>query len=127
MRNFYRLLMFAVLAAAVVGLSGCKASLMWSGNDYPGRFEASYRYFSGSETKSIHADSGKVISITYQSAVTKGNLSMKVYDPNGEQVLDLKPGNKGTEEIKVTDGGNYKLVITGSKTSGSFDIRWKVK
>lgn len=119
------LLTMAILVT--ITLSGCTKRIMWSGNDLPGHKKASYKSFTGTEARAFQVQKGQTVSFEYDSKVDKGTLSIKVLDSAKNEVMELPTGEKGSKELKVEKEGKYKLVITGDKTGGSFDIRWKVQ
>jgi hypothetical protein len=59
--------------------------------------------------------------------VKSGTLSIQILDPSKTAVSNLTAGTSGTTEINADNGGIYQLVITGTKTEGSYNVSWSVK
>jgi hypothetical protein len=87
----------------------------------------SYKYFNGTKIRGIRASAGKAISVNYTSKVTRGELTLQILDPDKIAIAQLETGITETTEIKNLKDGTYKLVITGTKTEGSYDVSWSVK
>ncbi|WP_170138281.1 hypothetical protein [Anaerobacterium chartisolvens] len=108
-------------------LSACQTSIFWVGNNYPGNMEASYMYFDGTRYAKFNAKEGDSISFTYEFKVEKGELSIKIIDPDNETIMELQPNQKGTEKIEIKKDGDYEVVVKGSKAGGSYSIKWKLE
>lgn len=125
-RKLKALTLCAIIIAAISILTACTEQVMWSGNSYPGNMDASFKYFNGPQDMPFKLNEGDTVTFTYDSKVDKGSLSIKIVDPDNKTVKELPSNQKGTEEIKAEKGGNYKVIITGNKTSGSYDVKWKI-
>ena len=97
------------------------------GLNTPNHIKFSYKYFNGTKIRGIRASAGKTISLNYTSKVTQGELTLQILDPTRVALTPLQIGTTGTTEIKTLEDGTYELVITGSKTAGSYDVSWSVK
>jgi hypothetical protein len=108
--------------------SSCDSKMMGAvGSNGPNHTTESYHYLNGTNTTDIRTNSGKTIDVTYASTVKSGALSLGILDPSKTQVAELAAGTSGTTEINTGNGGTYHLVITGTKTEGSYSISWSVK
>jgi hypothetical protein len=108
--------------------SSCDAELVGAvGSNGPNHAQESYHYFNGTNTFGISTSAGKTIDCTYSSAVKSGTLSIQILDPSKTAVSNLTAGTSGTTEINSGNGGVYQLVITGTKTEGSYNVSWSVK
>jgi len=97
------------------------------GSNGPNHTTESYHYLNGTKTVGISAGAGKMIDVTYTSTVESGALSLQILDPSKNLAAQLTSGTSGTTEISAGGGGIYQLVITGTKTEGSYNISWAVK
>lgn len=108
-------------------IDACTTRGIWVGTSVPGHVNASYRYFNGPEDTMISLKKGQTIYLDYQSKVKKGQLIIKLLDPEGKTAADIDTDQKGSKEVKVRSSGRYILKIEGKKSDGSFDVKWKVK
>ena len=109
-------------------LSSCDAEMVGAvGSNGPNHAQESYHYLNGTNTTNINTSGGQTIDVTYASTVKSGALSLQILDPSKTEVSDLAAGTSGTTEINAGSGGTYQLVITGTKTEGSYNVSWSVK
>jgi hypothetical protein len=108
--------------------SSCDAEMVGAvGSNGPNHAQESYHYLNGTKTIDINTSVGQTIGVTYDSTVKSGSLSLQIMDPSKTAVSNLAAGTSGTTEINSSNGGVYQLVITGTKTQGSYDVSWSVK
>ena len=108
--------------------SSCDAEMVGAvGSNGPNHAQESYHYLNGAKTIAIGTSAGQTIEVTYASTVKSGALSLQLLDPSKTQVADIAAGTSGTTEINSGNGGVYQLVITGTKTEGSYNVSWSVK
>ena len=69
---------------------------------------------------------GDTIVVDYSSEVKNGELSMTILDSSGNLVANLETNTSGTKNLNPNTDENYKLVIQGTKTEGSFDVSWEI-
>lgn len=118
-----RLLVFIVLLAF---LAGCNdVQILYAGSNMGNQITGSYRYFQGTETKSIEMDSSEVYSFNYSSEVASGGLSIQLLDPDGTTAIDFKTDTSGTIEYTAEVDGKHTLVIIGNGTRGKFSVSWE--
>ncbi|WP_163192353.1 hypothetical protein [Clostridium thermarum] len=110
-------------------LSGCSGyfAMGWSGNKYPGKFNASFQYFNGSKASKFSVKEGETLQVNYKSSVEEGDLTIKLYNSEKEVISELEVNSEGSKELKVSKDDKYKLVVAGKKAKGNFDINWKVE
>ena len=108
--------------------SSCTAEMVGAvGSNGPNHAKESYHYLNGTKSIDIGTSAGQTIDVTYASTVKSGALSLRLLDPSKTQVADIAAGTSGTTEINADNGGIYQLVITGTKTEGSYNVSWSVK
>ncbi len=113
----------------VTVLAACDKKLLFVGSNSntKNKIEASYRLFTGTEEKKISLKNGETLVIDYQSEVEKGELSVKLYDPDDQLLQDLSTNKSGNENVEVSKDGMYRLEITGDNTKGSYKITYKIE
>jgi hypothetical protein len=80
------ILMVAALAVLVVLLMGCSQSsirLGWVETSSPGHLNASYGEFTGTETRTVLAQSGETLYLEYDAEVDNGSLHLESMTPTG--------------------------------------------
>jgi hypothetical protein len=108
--------------------SSCDAEMVGAvGSNGPDHATESYHYLNGTKSIDIGTSAGQTIDVIYASTVKSGALSLQLLDPSKTQVTDIAAGTSGTTEISAGNGGIYHLVITGTKTEGSYNVSWSVK
>ncbi len=111
-----------------VVFSSCTAEMVGAvGSNGPNHTTESYHYLNGVKTIDINTSAGQTIDVTYASTVKSGALSLQILDPSKKAVAEPAAGTSGTTEISAGSGGTYQLVITGTKTEGSYNVSWSVK
>ena len=93
-------------------------------NNSSNRLKCSYKYFNGTDTKSINLKKNESINIDYTSTVTKGNLKILVLDTNGETIKALDSNISSLETINAKEDETIKIRVEGHNTKGSYDIHW---
>jgi ABC-type Fe3+-hydroxamate transport system substrate-binding protein len=126
------ILMVAALAVLVVLLMGCSQSsirLGWVETSSPGHLNASYGEFTGTETRTVLAQSGETLYLEYDAEVDNGSLHLEVYDPYGQAVwcVSLCDDCGETKTLLVSKAGCYTISIRGEATEGGFDLKWEQK
>ncbi len=115
-------------------LAGCSSSnirIGWVGNNYPGRMNARFNTFTGTEDQSFQGNSGRTLTLDYEMTVEKGALTLRVTGP-GNAVLGENTVNQNTPSasdrlvVELPQTGRYAVSVTGSDAGGSFDIAWTV-
>jgi hypothetical protein len=119
-----------LLALAVVSCNGSSFSGFkqnYSGTNTNREITATYELLDGTQTKDIPVKDKDVINFKYSSTVEEGELSIMVEDADKEQVTEFASGTSGEAIIGADKDGDYRLVIRGKNTRGSFNISWEVK
>lgn len=121
-------MVFSVLMI-ITFLAACDKKVLFVGSNSStkNKVEASYKLFTGTEEKKISLKNGETLAIDYQSEVEKGELMIKIYDPDNQLLQDLSTNKSGNEKIEVSKDGKYKIEITGNKTKGSYEIKYKIE
>ncbi|WP_277468715.1 MULTISPECIES: hypothetical protein [unclassified Paenibacillus] len=115
-----------VLVIAML-LSACDKKIMYVGSDFGSKVKASYRLFTGTDEKKVKLKSGDTLVVDYRSKVEKGELTIELYDPDGQLVKELGTGESGSEEIEADKDGKYKFEITGKGAKGSYEIKYSIE
>ncbi len=119
----------AFVLLTLVVFTGCDNSIavLNIGSSAGNQMHYTYKLFTGTKTKKISVEKGKTIVIDYSSEVKKGELTLKVFDPDKNVVLELEKNKSENKELKVEKDGEYKFVITGKKADGNISVKWDVK
>jgi hypothetical protein len=99
----------------------------YSGTNTNSEITATYGLLDGTQTKDIPVKNKDVINFKYASTVEEGELSITVEDADKEPVTEFASGTSGEAIIGADKDGDYRLVIRGKNTRGSFSITWEVK
>lgn len=113
----------------VILLASCEKKLMFVGSNFStkNKVEASYKLFTGTEERKVKMKNGQTLTINYQSKVEKGELTIKLYDPDDQLLKDLSTNKSGAEELEANKDGIYRFRITGDNTKGSYEITYNIK
>jgi hypothetical protein len=82
-----------------------------------------YKEFTGKYYRKVKFGKGDVVSFNIIVNTSKGNLSFKLLNPEGEVVNELEKG----EIIEIVKTGLYKVQVESNKHKGSFIISWSKK
>ncbi|OKP97067.1 hypothetical protein [Paenibacillus sp. P46E] len=118
-------LLLLVLVVSLFMVTGCEKRLMYAGSSTPHQIKASYRLLSGTDKHNLKLKEGDTIRINYVSKVEKGELTMKLYDPDHKLFKELEANKEGEEELQIQQTGTYKLEIVGTGTKGSYKFSYK--
>jgi hypothetical protein len=127
MKKYAAVTMAILLLLTLILVCGCNITMGYVGSNSGNQISGSYHLFSGTKTNTIEVHQGKVTFIHYDSEVKQGELTMKIFNPEKELFLDLKPNIAGTESIVAVGDDKYELVVTGTDTEGSFNVHWEEK
>jgi hypothetical protein len=118
---------FDTLVGLLVGCSQGSVRLGWVETSAPGRVKATYREFTGTETRALLSQTGDTIYLEFDAEVDRGNLHLEVDDPYGEPVwsIDLCQDFGETLELPVERVGSYTIRVRGEATEGGFDLKWR--
>ncbi|MNW38111.1 hypothetical protein D3C74_151700 [compost metagenome] len=110
-------------------LAACNERIVFMGSSSStkNKIEASYKLFTGTDEKKVSLKNGQTLAIDYQSEVQKGELTIKLYDPDNQLLKDLSTNKSGNEKIGVDKDGIYRLEITGNNTKGSYELTYKIE
>ena len=127
------LLITAILS---ILLSGCNLSKvkigevrMMYGSNEEGHISYDISTFTGIESGSVQAETGQIISFTYQVVLDKGSLVIEWQDPAGEVEWRkiLVEDDLGKDEIRIKSAGKHTILIQGRGLGGKFDVSWQIK
>lgn len=130
LRTIVSVLVISVLAIFLLAASsGCFSGLRvgYVGNNVGNQISATYQLYDGTQEKVIKVDEGQTILFSYTSVVEKGTLTIEVRDTDKDKIGELETNTAGTQAIMADKTGDYRLIIKGDDTKGSFDVSWEVK
>jgi hypothetical protein len=112
----------------VIGLSACSSSLRvgWFSRNLPTQTTASYNTFTGTERRQIEVDAGDEVVLNVQSEVTKGDLDIRILEPDQEVLKRIETNRDREYTFEAEETGNYWVVITGDNAGGSYEIQWDI-
>ncbi|MEQ8469307.1 hypothetical protein [Coleofasciculus sp. E1-EBD-02] len=112
----------------VIGLSACSTSLRvgWFSRNLPTQATASYNTFTGTERQQIEVDAGDEVVLDVQSEVTKGDLDIRILEPDQEVLKRIETNRDREYTFEAEATGNYWVVITGDNAGGSYEIQWDI-
>lgn len=90
--------------------------------------KAGFQYSNGHDDIKLDRKAGDAVGLEGIMNVTKGDITLDIFDPNGENVYTHKYEASDTEQpvniqFEAKNSGKYKVELTISKASGSYDIR----
>ncbi|MDA3731162.1 zinc ribbon domain-containing protein [Niameybacter massiliensis] len=90
--------------------------------------KAGFKYNEGRDSIKLDRQVGEVVGLEGVMNVTKGNITLDIFNPKGEKVYTEKYEASDVEQpvniqLEAQDSGKYKVALTISKASGSYDIR----
>ncbi|WP_129595971.1 hypothetical protein [Anaerophilus nitritogenes] len=88
-------------------------------------FKDEYKDFIGKEIKEIWFGENGVLEIHYDSKVKKGELTLGVYEYNGEPIEIFKTNKSGVTTISIEKNRIYKLIAKGIHTKGYYNFSWE--
>lgn len=112
----------------LIGLSACSTSLRvgWFSRNLPTQTTASYNTFTGTERRKIEVDAGDEVVLDVQSEVTKGDLNIRILEPDQDVLKRIKTNRDREYKFEAEETGNYWVVITGDNAGGSYEIQWDI-
>jgi len=112
----------------LIGISACSTSLRvgWFSRNLPTQTTASYNTFTGTERRQIEVDAGDEVVLDVQSEVTKGDLNIRILEPDKDVLKRIETNRDREYTFKAEESGNYWVVITGDNAGGSYEIQWDV-
>jgi hypothetical protein len=119
------LVALTVISCNSSSFSGFKQN--YSGTNTNREITATYELLDGTQTKDIPVKNKDVINFKYASTVEEGELTITLEDADNEQVTQFATDTSGEAIIGADMDGDYRLVIRGKNTRGSFSISWEVK
>ncbi len=132
MKKTVWLMMIALFMVALTAIS-CNGSSFtgfkrnYSGTNTNREITGTYGLLDGTQTKDIPVENGDVIEFKYASTVEEGELTITLEDADKVQVTEFATGTSGEAIIGADMDGDYRLVIRGKNTRGSFSLSWEVK
>lgn len=125
--NWKNHVIIVVLIISTVLLWGCSYSIGTSRNSSKKSMKASFSVLNGTEKKAIEIGQGDTVTVKYNIKTDKGELNIKLVDPDNEEVLVFEPNSKGSKVLKADKGGTYNIVIEADKAKGSYSLDWSIE
>ncbi|MNN64217.1 hypothetical protein D3C81_1796480 [compost metagenome] len=109
--------------------AACSKKVLFVGSSWgsKNKIEASYKLFTGTEERKVSLKNGETLAIDYQSEVEKGELTIKLYDPDDQLLKSLGTNQSGNEGIGINKDGKYRLESSGNTTKGSYEIMYNIE
>lgn len=125
------LLVLAALLAAAALLSGCQSiKIGYVGSNRAGHMAGSYARFTGEESHAVGLKQDQVLRLEYELVAEEGALAVHVQAPDGEATwqADIQQRrDNGTIDLRAAETGEYRVIVRGKDTKGSFDLTWRVE
>ena len=119
---------FIILFGLLAVLTGCNYRQGWVEVTYSDRTQATYTLFNGQKEQVINLEAGEGLTLAYDLAIAKGSLTLQIVDPDRTVVWEgsFTETSTGDTSFTVANEGVYRLVISGNRTRGSFDLHWEI-
>jgi hypothetical protein len=118
----------------VVGMAACGSGsstvkIGWVETSLPGKLEASFQLFTGSETRTVRLEEGEELTLIMQATLEEGELRLELQDPQENTIFKTDLDQPGTRSAAymAERGGRYRLTVIGQEAKGSFEILWEVE
>lgn len=125
------LLVLSALLAATALLSGCQSvRIGYVGSNRTGHMAASYARFTGEESHAVGLKQDQVLRLEYQLVAEEGALTVHVQAPDGEAIWQAdvqQRRDNGIVDLRAGEAGEYRVIVRGKDTKGSFDLTWRVE
>jgi hypothetical protein len=123
-----KILFIVLLIVNIVCLTACSSEINvgYVGTNRDGLIHYQYISFDGKEQHSAELEAQQNLKITYETEVKKGSINFQLIAPNGETIWETETDQTISDQIEITlpEDGLYKFVVDGSKTKGSFTLKW---
>jgi hypothetical protein len=88
-----------------------------------------YSEFTGREIEEIDLEKADMVDIKYDVEVDTGILAIQIEDPEGEIIWKTEQVDNYSGEITLPadEKGQYRMIVKGQETQGSFLIEWDIK
>lgn len=95
-------------------------------NNTQNGFNASFMYFNGVETRSLHFPKDKEIQITCSVNCEDGNLQILLISPDGKTLFKNEGGTK-EYSFMPESSSKYTLKFVASQAKGNYNVTWAEK
>jgi len=115
-----------LMISLLVGCGSSTVKVGWVGSSDPGHMGYRYTAFDGVERKTFRSEAGQIIGLDYDVTAEKGELVLKVVDPDGKVIWDetFREDTAGIVTLATPLDGFHTIRIEGQATAGGFDISW---
>lgn len=83
-------------------------------------------FHSGTDSHEIQLEKGNEVQFTYKSWTLKGDVTMILINPRGEEVLKMELFEDGVIDYKADIGGTYKVIVKKSGIACRYSVKWEV-
>jgi hypothetical protein len=122
--TFCIILSFTISYMLVKSSKGTSFEIMSFSNNSSSRMKASFVYFSGRKQKEINLKQDEELTISFNSEITEGKLSIQLLDSTGNVVKEFANTVDQTEKIKASKAEKYKILVQGEKAKGNYEVKW---
>lgn len=97
----------------------------FNGNNVGNKFEASFKYFDGTETRKIKLEKDDVVNVNFLIEPEEGSIIFSILNKEGNELFKDDEG-EGTYKMSVKESGNYSFKIIANDAKGKYKISWEV-
>ena len=99
-------------------LSGC--------SNEPNTLATSGVFHSGADSHEIQLEQGSEVRFTYKSWTLKGDITMILINPSGEEVLKMEIFDDGEIDYIADIEGAYKVIVRKSGIACRYSVKWEI-
>lgn len=127
-----RVLAIGLAVVALLAASGCGTRMPRGGfRESTGgdRWEAEFGAWDGTEAQELGVEGERSIRFSYRADITEGRVIFVMRNASGESVWELTADEAvdDTEEIPLSDPGEYEVTAYGTNATGEFDLSWEAR
>ena len=135
-RRRFILIVVVLAALALVVEAGVQLAthdgsrrVLWAGTDLPGHLAATFRFFDGRTSRPVQAAAGERLVVDYRLEPTSGSLALTVRDPASKVLWTRRASTatQGSTTLELASAGRYRVTVTGRRSRGSFDVRYRTE
>lgn len=107
--------------------ASCGISVRSSKSTTDKHMSSSFTKLSKEYAKEIKLIEGQTLTVNYNIKVESGNLNITLVDSKGTEIIAFDNTENGKKDIKISQSGTYKIIVTGKDAKGSYDIKWDAR
>ena len=117
-----------IIVLTIILLSGCTYGSYSSTRaveiSTSSQMSMSYEKFNGYKATSIKVKEGNPVDVNVDIVSNTGKLDMSITDEKDHSVYEGKDIPTSSFSVSLDKPGDYKLIVSGEKHSGSYKITW---